>query len=350
VFNYPGDYKFFKEECVEFNYDWLTNGLDIDPKRITFIEDVWAGGGNLGPSIEYFVDGLEVGNMVFMQYKTFPDGSREELDIQIIDVGVGLERIPWLVNGSATSYLDVFQSSLEYLQSKVQVDMNTQIWQKLGPYSCLLNIDEVENIEATWATVSEKTGVAVEEMKAAILKVKDLYIVLDHTRTALMTIHDGSLPSNIGGGSNVRNIIRRVFAILKRNGWWDSLGLEGILTLMDKHKQDLEPIYGPFQEYKSFGDIIRMELVRYETTDVSQKAKLEKMLKKSKVLSLDDWVVAITSHGIAADQVAQLTGQPIPGNLYYEIALRQEKVAKVAEPILYQTSHLEATQQLFYDL
>lgn len=79
VFNYPEKYTFFKDECVEFNYRWLTEELGIEPDEITFIEDVWAGGGNLGPSIEYFVRGLEVGNMVFMQYKTFHDGSREEL-------------------------------------------------------------------------------------------------------------------------------------------------------------------------------------------------------------------------------------------------------------------------------
>jgi alanyl-tRNA synthetase len=42
--------------------------------------------------------------MVFMEYKTFPDGSREELPIKIIDTGIGLERVPWLINGSATSY------------------------------------------------------------------------------------------------------------------------------------------------------------------------------------------------------------------------------------------------------
>jgi alanyl-tRNA synthetase len=47
----------------------LTEELEIDPDEITFIEDVWAGGGNLGPSIEYFVGGLELGNMVFMQFK-----------------------------------------------------------------------------------------------------------------------------------------------------------------------------------------------------------------------------------------------------------------------------------------
>lgn len=58
--------------------------------------------------MEYFIDGLELGNMVFMQYKTFPDGRREELPIKIIDVGIGLERVPWLINGSPTSYQEVF--------------------------------------------------------------------------------------------------------------------------------------------------------------------------------------------------------------------------------------------------
>jgi len=58
-------------------------------------------------------------------------------------------------------------------------------------------------------------------VKNAIKPIKDLYVVLDHTRTLLMIISDGALPSNVGGGGNVRNILRRVFAILKRNEWWD---------------------------------------------------------------------------------------------------------------------------------
>ena len=55
VFNYPGQYHYFKDECTEFNYNWLVNELGISPDEITFIEDVWAGGGNCGPCIEYFV-------------------------------------------------------------------------------------------------------------------------------------------------------------------------------------------------------------------------------------------------------------------------------------------------------
>lgn len=82
--------------------------MEIDLDEVTLIEDVWSGGGNLGSSVEIFCNGLEVGNMVFTRFKYFPDGSLEELDIKVIDVGIGLERIPWLINGSPTSYCDIF--------------------------------------------------------------------------------------------------------------------------------------------------------------------------------------------------------------------------------------------------
>lgn len=50
-------------------------GINLDD--VTLTADCWAGGGNLGPCVEYFIHGLEVGNMVFMEYKTFNDGKIE---------------------------------------------------------------------------------------------------------------------------------------------------------------------------------------------------------------------------------------------------------------------------------
>lgn len=294
VFNFPNDYKFFKDECVEFNYRWLTEEIGIDPKEITFIEDVWAGGGNLGPSIEYFVRGLEVGNMVFMQYKTYHDGSREELDIKIIDVGIGLERVAWLINGSATSYVDTFGNALVYLKDKLEMSINNEVWEKFGPYSCQLNIDEVDNIDKTWESISKTIDIPVETVKEAIAPVKDLYIILDHTRSILMTISDGMLPGNVGGGGNVRNILRRVFSLLEKNGWWEKIGMDGFLEIFEQHKKDLEGIYGKFEDYKSFNDIIKVERERWLTTDEKQKKELEVLLKKRKGnLTIDDWIVAM---------------------------------------------------------
>ena len=75
-------------------------------------------------------------------------------------------------------------------------------------------------------------NLSVAQLKLEIQPLKELYVVLDHTRTVLVIIQDGGLPSNTGGGSNCRNVLRRVFAILKKNGWWDKIGqLDGLIQL-----------------------------------------------------------------------------------------------------------------------
>ncbi|CAI2379686.1 unnamed protein product [Moneuplotes crassus] len=350
VFNYPNDYKFFKDECIEFNYNWLTEELKIPKEEITFVEDVWAGGGNLGPSIEYFVRGLEIGNMVFMQYKTFPDGSREELKIKVIDTGIGLERIPWLMNGNATSYMIVFKNAFEWLSERLQVAPDMDVWEKFGPYSSQLDVDEAEDIDKTWQQIADVVGKDLEEVRESIAPVKDMYIVLDHTRTVMITIIDGSLPSNVGGGGNVRNILRRVFAVLQKNGWWEKIGeMKGLLELFEYHKKDLEGIFGEFKEYKSFDEIIEVEYDRWSNTDEAMQANLKKLLKKKKnQLTLDDWDLCMSSYGIPADTISKISGLEIPTNLYYFIADKKERLTKAAPVILYDTSHLEETKNLYY--
>ena len=349
VFNYPNDYKFFKEECVEFNHNWLTKELEIDDSEITYCEDIWAGGGNMGPSIEYFVRGMEIGNMVFMQYKTFHDGSYEELKIKVIDTGIGLERVAWLINGDATSYITTFKSALEFILNKLEMNMNNEIWEKLGPLSCQLDVDECENLEKTWTDISEQLGMDKKTIKNAIEPIKDIFIILDHTRTAFFLIRDGSLPSNIGGGSNLRNIIRRTFAILSKNNWWEKLTWEGYMELFKYHEKDLEGLCGKFTPYSSFNEILKLEHQRWTTTDEAQSLKLKKLLAKKPQLTLEDWYVAVTSWGIPSDTISQISGNPIPDNLYYYIDEKKARIVKAPEKILYDTLHISETVNLYYD-
>lgn len=180
----------------------------------------------------------------------------------------------WLYNGSATSYMDTFKNALEYFKTEVGVEIDEEVWDKFGPYSCTLNVDETDDIEKTWAELAAKIDMPVQKVKDGIQTVKEMYIILDHTRSVLLAISDGSLPSNVGGGGNVRNIFRRTLAILKKNGWWEKLGMEGYLKIFEMHKLDLEGVFGPFPEYKSFDGIIRMEYDRWMNTDEEQSKKL----------------------------------------------------------------------------
>lgn len=47
--------------------------------------------------------------------------------MQVIDVGIGVERIPWLISGSPTSYVDVCPSGLKYLLSNLNLELNSTV-------------------------------------------------------------------------------------------------------------------------------------------------------------------------------------------------------------------------------
>ena len=76
---------------------------------------------------------------------------------------------------------------------------------------------------------------------------------------------------------------------------------------------------------------------------------MEKLWKKNKgKFTIDDWIMCMESWGIPADRISQICGVPVPGNLYYEIAIRKERIAKAPEMILYNTVHLPETVNLYY--
>ena len=354
VFNSPQKYGYFKDECVDYNLRWLTQELEISPDDITLIEDVWCGGGNLGPSIEMFVKGLEVGNMVFTQYKIldFVKGEFEPLKHQVIDVGIGLERIPWLVNGTTTSYIDAFPNAVKYLQEKLNVTLDSEIISKFAPYCCLLNLDECSDVNKAWEDIAKKCGVENKEVLQKQIQIaKDLYIVADHSRTMLIAIYDGALPSAVGGGANLRNIVRRMFSILHKNNWWGAIGeMDGLMKLFEMHKEDLSKIYGKFDEYKSFRKIIEMEYSKWRTTDAESQQKVANLLKKNKgVLKVTDWITAMQSYGLSPDKIAEISNLPIPDNLYTILAEMEESRVKLLPTELYETAEIEPTKELFYD-
>ena len=92
----------------------------------------------------------------------------EELKIKVIDTGIGLERVAWLLNGDSTSYISTFRNSYEFLSKKLNVEMNKEVWDKMGPYSTRLDIDECENMEETWQSISDLIKMEKSEIIKAI--------------------------------------------------------------------------------------------------------------------------------------------------------------------------------------
>ena len=95
---------------------------------------------------------------------------------------------------------------------------------------------------------------------------------------------------------------------------------------------------------------MQVEYDRWKYSDDESVKKLEKIIKQRKgKLKIDDWIMCMQSHGIPADKIAEIAKTEVPKNLYYEIAQKQERTAKKAADVLYNTTQLPETNMIFYD-
>ena len=213
-----GDY--FKNESIEYSFEFLTKVLNIDveriavtvfvgddkipkdtvsankwielginPKKIAYlgVEDNFWIAGESGPcgsdtEIFYFRSNdkipdffdpsdnrwVEIWNNVFMQYFKDENGNVTELPKKNVDTGMGVERVAAILEGVNDNYL-------------------SSVW-----------IDVIKLIEQ----ISNKN---YEENK------KDIRIIADHIRTATFILGDNAkiVPSNTDRGYILRRLIRR---------------------------------------------------------------------------------------------------------------------------------------------
>ncbi|MDA4130760.1 MAG: alanine--tRNA ligase-related protein, partial [Thaumarchaeota archaeon] len=200
---------YWKDRCIALDFELLTREFGIPREEVVFKEDVWLGPGAFGNSLEYHVRGLELGNAVFTAFEGTPDDYKEYPE-KVIDMGAGLERFVWLSHGTYNSYDAVFSRVLESFEKisgiKVGEDRSLQAYYKLAGS---LDIDQFKGVIEDYSDIAKQLGMAEEELRKKVHRIQAVYSILDHSRTLLFAISDGMLPSNVGGGYNLRVIFRR---------------------------------------------------------------------------------------------------------------------------------------------
>ncbi|MFH2021540.1 MAG: alanine--tRNA ligase [archaeon] len=310
-------------------HTWLKKGLGLSNKEITFHEDAWAGGGNFGPCMEFFSRGLELGNQVYMLYEQTPAGNKE-LPLKVLDMGMGHERNAWFTKGSSTSYETTFPTVSKKLYKMTGIRPEGELMKKFLPYSSYLNIDEVEDINKTWSEVAAKIGLSGAELKEKILPLSALYSVAEHTRSGLFAISDGALPNNVGGGYNLRVILRRAMDFLDRYEWDFSM-----TDIANWHAEYLKPLFPELSEnLESVKTILEVEQKKYNETKKKSKQIIVNMLSKDKEIDEDKFIELYTSHGISPEMIfeeAKKIGKKIstPDDFYSKVSqTKQEESVK----------------------
>src|SRR3989344_366460 len=300
---------------------WLKDGLGLPNSEITFHEDAWAGGGNLGPCMEYFCRGLELGNQVYMLFEQTEKGAKE-LPLKVLDMGMGHERIAWFTKGASTSYETTFPTVSEKLYKITGIRPEGSLMKKFLPYSSYLNIDEVDNIEEAWKKVAKEIKIDVEELKEKILPLSALYSVAEHTRSALFAISDGALPNNVGGGYNLRVIIRRAMDFIDKYGWKISMK-----DIAEWHAEYLKPLFPELIEnIDTVKKVLDVEKRKYEETKNKSRQIILNLLKKDEKISEKKFIERYTSQGISPEMIAEQAK-----NLGKKITYPEDFYAKVTE-------------------
>ncbi len=112
---------------------------------------------------------IEIWNIVFMQYERKADGHLEPLGMNVIDTGMGFERLVRAIQGKHSNYdTDVFQPIIK----------------------------AIGDLSGFRYGEKEETDVAMR-------------VVADHLRTIAFSIADGQLPGNAKAGYVIRRILRR---------------------------------------------------------------------------------------------------------------------------------------------
>ncbi|HUI38710.1 MAG TPA: alanine--tRNA ligase [Thermoplasmata archaeon] len=282
AFNRPGHEVYFKERTVELCQELLTSELGADPAAISYKEEEWEGGGNLGPSLSVGLAGLEVATLVFMEYVR--DGDRlAPMPLTVVDTGYGLERLTWLSQGTRTAYEAVF-------------------------------------------------GPALEELRRTFAP-REAAILVDHARALNFLLTDGVVPSNSKEGYFARMLVRRILRILDA-----APEAPEIRALLDRAARDLARDFPELGEHREdLGAVVAAEVERYRESLGRARDQIRRQAARRRqeggTVSVDDLVGWYDSLGVPPEvAVAELDLAPeVPGDFYARVAQRHGSEARTTD-------------------
>ena len=336
----PPEEGYWKDDCIKLNFDFLTKEMGIPKEELIYVEDLWTMPdlSALGPYIETFSRGLELVNSGFMNFGLV-NGSIKELPMKTIDVGWGLERLVWFSNGTPTGYEAVFGSVLEKVKDICSMEYDREFFFRYAKIAGSLNIEEVSDLKKARESTAKQLNVTVDKLEKNIAPLEAIYAICDYSRALAFAISDRALPSNIGGGYNLRIILRRALSFIEKFKWpvkledvavWHADYLKRLFPGLKKHEDDIIKI-------------LQIEEKRYKNT-VDRSQKIVEDLAGRRV-SEEDLMKLYESEGITPEQL----NIEAPPNFYQKITEKHMGHKAEEEKFPIDVSSLPATKVLYYD-
>jgi len=275
AFNRPDHEVYFKDHCTELCHELLTGEYGVNPKSITYKEEMWEGGGNVGPSLSVSALGLELATLVFMMY--IRDGERfKPMPLQVVDTGYGLERFVWASQGTKNAYEAVFGA-------------------------------EYQELRRTFAPL-------------------ETAILVDHARALNFLLTDGVVPSNSKEGYFVRLLLRRSLRILQKTP-----DAPDIVSILDRVGREIAKDFPEIGAHRDdLHKVVLAEVERYDESIGRARQTIRRYEERVRATggkvgeeALIEWYDSL---GVPPDlAVEELTEPPkIPDDFYSRVAARHE--------------------------
>jgi len=363
AFNYPDKEIYWKDDTVRFHQRFCTEVLGIPSDAVTYKESVWVGGGNAGPAVECIVGGLEVGTLVFMQYKVVGDDFIE-LPIRTVDTGYGIDRFTWISQGVPSLFQAIYGNLLDKVMSMAGItNIDQDFLARVAKYSGLVSVDKRANRMVARKRVSELTGIDLPTLEKVLVPIENAWAVTDHTKTLSFMLSEGVVPSNIQEGYLARLLYRRVYRLMRTLNIESSKLYDIIELQADYWGKDFPRIK---EMQKEIVEMLKVEEEKFVETlkrgeGMVKRIAADLKTKGTTKLSNDMLAELYDSHGLPPEIVKQAAEKEgveveVPENFYALIANRhmqapkpvEEEEAQAEQTLAKVAEQLPATEQLYY--
>ena len=351
AFNTVDDQVYWKDETVKYCHDFMKH-IGINPTEITYIESWWEGGGNAGPCYEICVRGVELATLVFIQYKTTPNGLKE-IPLKVVDTGYGLERFAWISQGTPTAYDASFGPVIDQLKKMADVELDENILAENARIAGMMDIEDIADLKELRHRVAEKLGISSKELKEATEPMEAVYVIADHTRCLCFMIADGVIPSNVKEGYLARLVLRRTIRFMKDLKLHESLG-----DIMRIQLDFLSVTYPEIKKQQThILNVVNLEEKRYQKTVLKGRKLVKKSIQDLKKENKDEIPVEVLiklydSHGMPPETIEEIAKSEnfkaaVPDNFYTRVAEEHSEETLVVKTEI--ELNFPDTDLIFYD-
>ncbi|QQG48479.1 MAG: alanine--tRNA ligase [archaeon] len=335
---------YWKDRCIDLDFELLTKRLGVSPEELTFNEEVWVGYGAFGYSLEYFARGAELGNAVFTAFEGEPS-HYSEMKERVVDMGAGLDRWVWASQGAPNIYEANYGSLIQKMKDLCKVEVDRRLFMKYSKLAGTMNVDEFGPLGEQRRLIAKKLEVDSKRLEESLAPVEAIYSIADHAQTLLFGIADGMLPSNSGGGYNLRILYRRASNFI--NHFRFPLTLSEVVNWQI---EELKAMYPELAEHRDdVAQVLKVEEGRHASTTERVSKIVSSVSGAGGPVSTEQLIKLYDSDGVTPEQLMDAGAKVEMPEDFYEKVQARHVTRKVDEPkAQLDVGSLPATKLLYY--